>query len=337
MQSLLFNALPTSAPISQCSKRDKALYLALMIKKVLIATLDPEKFDDIHYCGNRRFELSGDLLASLFEDLFKRMNTDLKRLVHLQLSKRNKSSPFDVVKYIRSTIISDGVDAAFLSGNWTLKHFHSQLSGVTQDLSRLSFISTLGMMNRINTQYQKTRKVFGPRALNSSQWGILCPCDTPEGDNCGIVKNLAIFSRFTMEVKDVSIISISFSMGVQAMYKFTIWELHKKGTALVLFNGLIIGIHILPMHFISKMRLLRREDCFVRFVSISYADLCINVYSDSGRSCRPLILCYDGVPRMTKVHLFILKLGEIIFNKLIAESPFIHIRIYFRFLFMNIF
>lgn len=38
------------------------------------------------------------------------------------------------------------------------------------------------MMTRISSQFEKTRKVSGPRSLQPSQWGMLCPSDTPEGE-----------------------------------------------------------------------------------------------------------------------------------------------------------
>ena len=56
------------------------------MRRMLAAMLDPSLIDDRDYYGNKRLELAGGLLALLFEDLFKRMNNELKRTVRLQLA-----------------------------------------------------------------------------------------------------------------------------------------------------------------------------------------------------------------------------------------------------------
>ena len=157
------------------------------------------------------------MLALLFEDLFKTFNTTLKSGIDKVLKKPSRTTEFDAFNTMQFTgdLITSGFVRAISTGNWSLKRFKMDRAGVTHVLSRLSFISALGMMTRISSQFEKTRKVSGPRALQPSQWGMLCPSDTPEGEACGLVKNLALMTHITTDVDEEPIIKLAHLLGVE--------------------------------------------------------------------------------------------------------------------------
>lgn len=165
---------------------------------------------------------AGQLLALLFEDLFKTFNANLKAAIDKVLKKPSRTTEFDAFNTMQfqGDHITAGFVRAISTGNWSLKRFKMDRAGVTHVLSRLSFISALGMMTRISSQFEKTRKVSGPRALQPSQWGMLCPSDTPEGEACGLVKNLALMTHITTDVDEEPIIRIAFMLGVEGMSVF---------------------------------------------------------------------------------------------------------------------
>lgn len=164
-------------------------------------------------------------MALLFEDLFKKFNADFRKRVDKDLSRKSARDTFDAGQSIRQHqgAITGGFVRAIATGNWIIKRFKMDRAGITHILSRLSYISALGMMTRISSQFEKTRKVSGPRALQPSQWGMLCPSDTPEGEACGLVKNLALMTHITTDTEERPIWSIAYLLGVEGALLRRLW------------------------------------------------------------------------------------------------------------------
>lgn len=242
-RDLLATTILAHVPVENFNFKIKAVYVALMVRRVMAAELNEAAVDDRDYYGNKRLELAGSLLSLMFEDLFKRFNWELKMIADKNIPKV-KAAQFDVVKHMRAAQISMGLETAISSGNWTIKRFKMERAGVTQVLSRLSYISALGMMTRVNSQFEKTRKVSGPRSLQPSQWGMLCPSDTPEGEACGLVKNLALMTHITTEVDEAPVIRLAFNSGVEDIRLLGGETINNPKVFMVFINGNILGVTI---------------------------------------------------------------------------------------------
>jgi len=289
---------------------NKARYVCLMARRCLDATHDHKLLDDRDYYGNKRLELAGQLIGLLFEDLFKNFNQDIKSKMDKSLTrylqhKANTSAtsrrmePYpDAFAVVADNLITHGMQRAISSGNWNIKRFRIDRSGVSQVLSRFSYIAALGAMTRVKSQFEKSRKLAGPRALQPSQWGMLCPSDTPEGEQCGLVKHLCLMTHVTTPEDDWALRKVCFVNGVEDASVIGGDELHRSTT--VYLNGALLGVHREPMRFIADMRRMRRTGKLGEFISIYKHEALNAIYiaSDGGRLCRPLIVVENGVSRL---------------------------------------
>ncbi|KAB8339007.1 hypothetical protein FH972_021946 [Carpinus fangiana] len=320
----LASVIITHVPVEALNFRPKALYIAFMVRRVLMAMHDPTLVDDRDYVGNKRLELAGQMLSLLFEDHFKRFNHDFKSVIDRVLKKPTRTQVFDAHEHFRVNAghITAGMERAISTGNWNLRRFKMERAGVTHVLSRLSYISALGMMTRISSQFEKTRKVSGPRALQTSQFGMLCTSDTPEGEACGLVKNLALMTHITTEDTEGPVRDLIFILGAEDVTSASGTEVFKHGAYIVFINGTPVALTRQPKTFLNAFRKFRRLGRVSEFVSIhiNHHHCAVHIATDEGRICRPLIVVENGRSKVTKRYLQALRRGSMDFDDFLSRG-----------------
>ncbi|RLF18565.1 MAG: DNA-directed RNA polymerase subunit B'', partial [Thermoprotei archaeon] len=184
----------------------KAYFLGQMVEKLLELVLGRRKPDDKDHYANKRLRLAGDLLASLFRVIFKRFCQDLQ----YQLEKIwDAGRVLYIENIVRADLITERLRHALATGNWT-----GGKVGVSQLLDRTNYLSTLSHLRRVVSPLSRSQPHFEARDLHATQWGRICPNESPEGPNCGLVKNLALMARITVGVDEAEIETKLYELGV---------------------------------------------------------------------------------------------------------------------------
>jgi DNA-directed RNA polymerase II subunit RPB2 len=197
--------------------RIKAFYLGYMVNKLLLVALGRKSEDDRDHLANKRLELAGTLMSKLFRMLFYDLRKDTYRKMQKLVDQGRIVDPRNCID---SNKITNGLRYSFLTGNWGRQggELPSQ-PGVSQILQRLTYVSTLSSLRRINLESGKNWKITKPRQVHNTHWGVICPAETPEGYTCGLIKNLAIMSHISVGSDSSIIFKILELFNVESLEK----------------------------------------------------------------------------------------------------------------------
>ena len=281
---------------------DKACLLAHMTRKVLWVAFNRIPNDDRDGYPNKRVDLPGFLLANLFRTYFStKMVKDIKASLGKEIhsgSWKATGSFEDIVnvsniyKIIKSTIIDVGLRSSLATGNFgSAKLGGPTKIGVSQVLNRLNFISSISHLRRCSTPIEKTGKLIPPRKLHNSQWGFICPAETPEGHSVGVVKNMATTTSVSIAsnpfvvkefIKDTEL--------MMSLYDTTASEKY-TGTRIFL-NGVWIGVVSTEntINFMDHLRKAKRAGMIHIHTSIQWKMALREVWlsTEAGRLLRPV-------------------------------------------------
>ncbi|KAG8965582.1 DNA-dependent RNA polymerase II [Tulasnella sp. 419] len=299
-QEILQKEMLPHVSMAEGSETKKAFFFGYMVHRLLLAALERRELDDRDHFGKKRLDLAGPLLAGLFRMLFRKLTKDVFR--HLQKCVETHKD-FNLASAVKHTTITQGLKYSLATGNWgDQKKAMASKAGVSQVLNRYTFASTLSHLRRCNTPLGREGKIAKPRQLHNTHWGMVCPAETPEGQACGLVKNLALMSCISVGSLSAPIIEFLQEWGLDNLED----HMNNLGSATKIFvNGVWMGVHSNPGELIKTLRRLRRKDHISAEVSIvrDIREKEIRLYTDAGRVCRPLFIVEDQQLLIRKKHI----------------------------------
>ena len=145
---------------------------------------DIGSLDDIDHLGNRRIRSVGELLQNQVRIGFTRMERVVKERMSLQTQESDKITPQALIN-IRPVVAA--IKEFF--GSSPLSQFMDQNNPLAE-LTHKRRLSALGPGG-----LSRDRAGFEVRDVHYSHYGRMCPIETPEGPNIGLISSLATFAR----------------------------------------------------------------------------------------------------------------------------------------------
>ncbi|MBQ0163488.1 MAG: DNA-directed RNA polymerase subunit beta [Treponema sp.] len=141
-----------------------------------------EKTDDIDHLGNRRIRSVGELMTNQLKTAFSRMERIARERMSLKETETMKPQDLISIKPIVASIKE-------FFGSSQLSQFMDQVNPLAE-LTHKRRLNALGPGG-----LSRDRAGFEVRDVHYTHYGRMCPIETPEGPNIGLIVSLAIYTR----------------------------------------------------------------------------------------------------------------------------------------------
>jgi DNA-directed RNA polymerase beta subunit len=160
--------------------------------------------DDIDHLGNRRVRSVGELIANQFSVGLSRM----ARLVRERMSIVSDPDKINIDDLVNARTVSAVIQQFF--GSSQLSQFMDQTNPLAE-LTHKRRLSALGPGG-----LTRERAGFEVRDVHYSHYGRMCPIETPEGPNIGLINSLTTYSR----INDLGFIETPYRKVVRAVLRY---------------------------------------------------------------------------------------------------------------------
>ena len=310
------------------TEKQKIKFLGYMTNQLLQTSFGWLNACDRDSYLNKRIDLTGTLLNNLFRNYFNKLVKDMQKQIVREMNNGSWKSTDDyhsiinktnIYKIIKSTTIANGIKRALATGDFGIKHTNSNKVGVAQVLNRLTYISSLSHLRRINTPIDKSGKLIPPRKQHNTQWGKICPAETPEGGSVGVVKNLSYLAHITIKSNTEPITDLinNLMISIDDMPPKALYEKVK-----VFVNGSWVGITEDPVKLYQYLKEKKWNGIINIYTSIifDYKKKEIRVCNDGGRLTRPVLKVRDNKVIITNKIINRLNKGDMVWEDLLVAS-----------------
>jgi len=308
----------------------KVYMLGYMTNKLLQTSFGWMEPTDRDSYLNKRVDLTGSLVNNLFRNYLNKLVKDMQKQVVREINSGSWKSNEDyeniinstnIYKIIKSVTIENGIKRALATGDFGIKQINSNKVGVAQVLNRLTYISSISHLRRVNTPIDKSGKLVPPRRLHNSSWGFLCPAETPEGASVGIVKNLSYMTHVTIPTNTTVLYDYIMPLVTEIeSLSDNAKSLHDK--VKVFINGVWVGITNEPLELFKNIKEKKYKGIINIYTSVIFDCklLEIKVCNDAGRLTRPVLKVEDNAVLYTKQMVEQVRSGELNWNDLLYSG-----------------
>jgi len=181
----------------------KIYLLSIMIARFLEHLAGLRQLDDRDSWSNKRVEGAGRMMEQLFRNAWRKT----LGIVQAAIMTGTVKDLTGVTEKIHYSVITDTFHDSFITSNWGVKGTQMK-NNVAQTLVRDSVVATFAHINTVDVGISRTDRQHLLRLIQNSQYGLIDPASTPEGENAGILKNLAITAKVSLERSDNDIIRL---------------------------------------------------------------------------------------------------------------------------------
>ena len=285
----------------------KIFYLGYIARQLCLAYLGRRELDDASHMGLKRIHMPCDILGKLFRHAFKNTLKEIQKKI-----KKNYSSDkgLDVGKMFEISKITQIMSNAMKTGYFGVRRGAKGQQGKSQMRMYSGVFKSLAEIRKLNNPVEKNRKLTGIRQLHQTHWAYTCVVDTPEGHNCGLLKNFTKYChiRVCKKIKQFVLLGlknhpdfINFDVLCDEYFEFDriSSQLKKKKPVSfsclynIMIDGVLVG-YCQPQN-VSKithyMRQMRSNQALPNDIGIIENKnwSMIDIHTDNGALCRPVL------------------------------------------------